>query len=187
MGNYPSYYAYPSTPPLVRVLPNPPRLHWGWVLALHLLTRGLFGAVWLLVQANWVRKVRGSSKAFVWSIVNLAVWPVVIFAGAVIGVATTLLHVDPTESSAMLATFGVLVFLAVLILNLGTIFTLRSELEELPVGLSLGAIMTFFFGPIYFQYHLHTFSFDQVNTTPGYSLGLNAAPLVVPVEQDKSL
>lgn len=39
-------------------------------------------------------------------------------------------------------------------------FSLRSSLERYynsvePVGLSLGPIMTFFFGDIYFQYHLN--------------------------------
>jgi len=45
------------------VMENPPNFHWGWVLGLGILTRGLFSGIWGLVQANWVRKVSNSSKA----------------------------------------------------------------------------------------------------------------------------
>jgi hypothetical protein len=187
MGNYPAHYAYPSSPPVVRVLPPPVRLHWAIVLVLNLVTRGVFGAVWLLVQAYWVKRVRGSSNAFVWSIVHLCAYPVLFFVAIVVGIAMAVLHMDSTASAGIVGTLMILVFFAIVVLYFGTVYTLRSELEELPIGLTLGPIMTFFFGTVYFQYHLQSFSFDQVNTTPGSALGLNAVPVIVPVEQDKSL
>src|SRR6267378_836963 len=52
--------------------PAPPSLHWGVVLLLGILTCGLFGWVWAIVQANWMRKVQPASKALVlWSIAVL--------------------------------------------------------------------------------------------------------------------
>ena len=44
---------------MVRAVPNPPRLHWGWVCLLSFITLGLFGMAWLIVQSCWLRKVRG--------------------------------------------------------------------------------------------------------------------------------
>jgi len=38
-----------------------------------------------------------------------------------------------------------------------TVFTLRSELSQAPIDIPLGGVMTFFFGPIYFQYFLHDY------------------------------
>lgn len=79
-SSYPPYYAYPSAPPLRRVLPQPPRLHWRWVLALSILTLGVFGSVWLFVQANWIRKMReGKSTAF-WVALAYMLWLPVVFA-----------------------------------------------------------------------------------------------------------
>ncbi len=44
-------------------IPMPPTLHWGLVAAFSILTLGIFGLVWRFVQANWVRKIDGKSKA----------------------------------------------------------------------------------------------------------------------------
>ena len=52
MSSYPPFYAYPSAPPVVRAVPDPPRLHWGWVLVLSLVTFGVFGTAWLIVASE---------------------------------------------------------------------------------------------------------------------------------------
>ena len=36
-------------------VPLPPKLHWGWVLLLTIVTAGLFYVIWSFVQAVWVR------------------------------------------------------------------------------------------------------------------------------------
>src|SRR5215831_7101679 len=36
---------------------NPPNFHWVGVLVLAIITRGFFSDIWLIVQANWLRKV----------------------------------------------------------------------------------------------------------------------------------
>jgi hypothetical protein len=38
-----------------------------------------------------------------------------------------------------------------------SIFALQQELEEAIPGMRLSGAMTFFFGPVYFQYHLQRF------------------------------
>jgi len=69
--NYPPQYAYPSAPPVFRGFPAPPRLHWGIVFGLSVITLGIFGMIWMVVQANWVRKVTKNSKPLIWSLVYL--------------------------------------------------------------------------------------------------------------------
>src|SRR5580698_977623 len=80
--NYPPEMAYPSAPPVYRSFPAPPRLHWGIVLALSIVTLGFFGMIWMPVQAHWVKKVTGNSKPFWWCLAYLLSLPF-FFAGAV--------------------------------------------------------------------------------------------------------
>jgi hypothetical protein len=120
--------------------PSPPRLHWGWVLGLDLLTRNLFGGVWLVVQANWVRKVRGKSTAFVLAIVNCCIFPTLILIGFVGGM------MGATEDSSWLNIVIVIGGLGFLVLWFASVFTLRSELSEGPIDIPLSGAMTFFFG-----------------------------------------
>jgi len=44
-------------------LPPPPSLHWALVVLFTILTLGIFGLVWPFIQANWVRRIDGESKA----------------------------------------------------------------------------------------------------------------------------
>jgi hypothetical protein len=116
-------------------LPSPPTLHWAWVLVLSLITGFIFYAVWLFIQARWVRKVRGTSNAYGWSFVYI-LFAVIENAGDLSGHSSDYVH-------------G-----AILILYLVTGFLLKGELEDPEIGLSLSSTMTFFFGAIYFQYFL---------------------------------
>ena len=54
-------------------------------------------------------------------------------------------------------------WLSAIIFRIANLYVLRYELEGKPVSLTLSAIMTFFFGPIYFQYHLRDFQGDVVS------------------------
>lgn len=187
MSSYPPHYAYPSAPPVARVLPDPPRLHWGWVLALNIITRGLFGAVWFVVQANWVRKVRGRSTAFVWSIIHICIFPAIFFMAILTGLAIALMH-QQDAGPPLIGGLMVFCFLSIMVLYTVTAFMLRSELQAEPIGIPLSGVMTFFFGPIYFQYHLRDFTWDMSNPVVGSPLGLTSATPVgaVLIEQDKS-
>jgi hypothetical protein len=148
---------------LQKPMPKAPRLHWGWVLALQLLTRGLFSLAWLIVQANWVRRVNGKSRAFVLSIVNACLFPaffLLIVIEAVLKAGTDVIGIITT------------VFMVIFVVsNLWTTFQLRFELESTPINIPLGGVATFFLGVIYFQYNLHDYDVED-KTVPEGSLGL---------------
>jgi hypothetical protein len=131
--------------------PSPPRLHWGWVLALDILTRSLFGVVWLVVQANWVRKVRGHSTAFVLSIIHMLFYPGLFVMAFIVGM------MGATAGSSLVTAMTVAGSITAIVLWVATVFTLRSELSASPIDIPLGGVMTFFFGSLYFQYFLHDY------------------------------
>jgi preprotein translocase subunit SecY len=155
MSSYPPFYAYPSAPPVVRAAPDPPRLHWGWVLVLSTITFGVFGSVWMIVQANWVRRVRGRSRALPWAIVYASVLPVLFLFAIVIGVLGSLLHLQNVQEIVAMAVNWARI--AMLLLYILSAYLLGNELNEDPIDIPLSNIMIFFFGPVYFQYHLHDY------------------------------
>jgi preprotein translocase subunit SecY len=152
MSSYPPFYAYPSAPTVVRVVPNPPRLHWGIVLVLSIISFGVFGSAWLIVQAAWVRKVRGRSKTLPWAIAYASIIPLYFVFCLALGALGALLHLDNVQS--IFATVTLIVRIALFILWIVTVFTLSGELGAEPIEIPLSGAMTFFFGPLYFQYHL---------------------------------
>lgn len=124
--------------------PLPPSLHWGIVVLLSVLTCGLFGSIWLIVQAIWVKKVQPSST----SVVTLCGSYALLLAAGVLGEF-------PEES---LKTIGLIANLGGLVLSIFAIFSMRSSIEDHfndaeRVGLQLSGMMTFFFNVYYFQYH----------------------------------
>ncbi len=161
------------------VMVPPPRLHWGWVLALNVVTRGLFSLVWMLVQANWTRKVRGRGRAFWFAIAGVCFLPVGFVAFLALGFTVALLHRElPNELIGVMTGVLVLGYLGV---YFGTVYTLRFELESSPIEIPLGAVMTFFFGTIYFQYHLRDYNREDAAFASAHPVGLGlggAAPVV---------
>ena len=141
--------------PIAAVPPSPPRLHWGWLLLLTVVTSGYFGIVWQMVQANWVRRVRGRSTALFLSIGYCAFFLMMFLVGVIFGLMRV-----PEDSVAM-SLFAVTSRLGGFILLLCATYTLRSELQSEPIGLSLGGIMTFFFNVVYFQYFLHDYHLEE--------------------------
>jgi preprotein translocase subunit SecY len=155
MGSYPPFYAYPSAPPVVRAVPDPPRLHWGVVLVLSFITFGVFGSVWLIVQANWVRKVRGHSRTLPWAIAYASALPALFLFAIFMGALGALLHLENVQ--AVIASAVLLVRIAIFVLWIVTIYTLGNELNADPINIPLSGILIFFFGPVYFQYHLYDY------------------------------
>jgi hypothetical protein len=135
------------------VMPTPPRLKWGWVLALDILTLGLFGIAWLIVQANWSRKATGKRAAF---------WLSIAFPGFILLMA----FAGVPNWAIKLPSF---------FLSMAARFVLRDELSEDPINIPLSGVMTFFFAEIYFQYHLSDYKPDGVNVREGSSLGLSSS------------
>ena len=149
-------YAAPSTYPQPSgvAYPDPPNLNWGLELLLGFLTCRIFVVVWNLVIASWANRVEPASKALMWYIIATVLF--VLELGSSWTVIISLSHhVHPHHS-----VLGNLISIAAWVVRLIARFTLRDTLEQHfngpePLGLRLSAVMTFFFGGIYFQYKLN--------------------------------
>jgi hypothetical protein len=137
--------------------PPPPSLHWVIVLLLSILTCGLFGCAWMIVEAIWVKRVQSSSKALLY-----------LCPAFVLSIAAGILGAFPDEN---LQTLGVIPNIGGSVLWIVASFSMKSSIEEHynvaePLGLTprawlpetidawtLSGIMTFFFSVCYFQYH----------------------------------
>lgn len=126
-------------------VPLPPgSLHWGLVLLFMVITLGLFGTIWAFVQANWVRKIDRQSKA----ILLLVIAVVLSITGNVISL---------TGEAPLLA---LAVLLGSVACGISAMFSMRASIVRHynsveMMGLRLSGVMTFFFGILYLQYHLH--------------------------------
>ncbi len=128
--------------------PDPPNLHWALVLLFGVISCGLFISVWDLVQAAWMKKVAPQSKAIYYYSISM---------GLLIALFALSFLAGLNHTSNPLAS---LVQLANLVMILIGRYSLKASLEEHynsaePMGLLLSGVMTFFFGCIYFQYHLN--------------------------------
>jgi GYF domain 2 len=141
-----------ASPPVVQQTvtryPNPPNLAWGLVLLFSIFTCGLFLIAWDIVLAIWVRQVHPASRAVYYY------GAVVFMYLAVIAFAFNAGMHHSKDPTAGLFNIGITV------LSIVARFSMKYSLEEHfnssdPIGLSLSGVMTFFFGSIYFQYHLN--------------------------------
>jgi hypothetical protein len=136
---------YPLPPELQHSAPLPPgKLHWIVLLVGMMVTGGLFGTIWAFVQANWVRKIDQQSKAMVF---------------LAIGVALNLLGQGIILSNEA-PLLGLAVVVGSLVCIYVSLFGMRASMVRYynsvdRIGLKLSGVMTFFFGIVYFQYHLN--------------------------------
>lgn len=150
----------PVPPPGYPVMANgygdPPNLSWGLLLVIAFFTCSLFMYVWNIVIAAWMKRVHPKSNAMYFYIATAVLLVAQAFTGA------GRMHVQPgnvwayTLAHPMGNILGVCAWVSKLIAR----FVLRSDLEEYyntvePIGLRLSPVMTFFFGGLYFQYHLN--------------------------------
>jgi hypothetical protein len=154
-------YAAPGYAPQAgaAAYPDPPNLHWGLVLLIAFFTCSVFMWVWNMILASWMKRVQPNSKA----IFYYAAAAALLFLQIILRPHTAVWIHPGTHVSWQDYGFHPLsgvVGLAAWVVKLIARFTLRSELEEHfntaePIGLSLSGVMTFFFGGLYFQYHLN--------------------------------
>jgi hypothetical protein len=149
--------AFPG-PPLA-AFPDAPNLSWGLVLLFAFFTCTLFMWVWNLVLASWMKRVQPNSKA----VFYYATATVLVFLQIIIGSHTRAVFQPGVHWWITYYTAHPLrniLGLAVWIVRLIARFVMRADLEQHfngpePVGLALSGVMTFFFGGLYFQYHLN--------------------------------
>ena len=132
---------------------DPPTLHWALVMLFTILTLGAFMVVWNLIVSSWLRRVQPNANAFYFYIVH-AVLLLLLFItpGHTHHLFFPGIHIGHNSSNSLLWT---VLWLSKLIAR----FSERASLEEHfngpePLGLTLSPVMTFFFGGLYFQYHL---------------------------------
>jgi hypothetical protein len=119
-------------------------------LALGVISYGAFVPIWLLVQASWVRRATGKSRAFVWALVHLCSLPIFFLVVLVLAfMADSPQFGDTPQRLASAAACAVL-----LGLYAATVFTLRAELQAEPFRLALNGPISFLGGPIYLQARL---------------------------------
>lgn len=154
----PAVQVYPASPAYAAAqgaaTENPPNLHWGLELLLGFFTCGLFVVVWNLVLAAWAKRIEPMSQALMYYIIATAL--IVVNAGSSFGVVIAIAHQQQPHQHIL----GSLVGLAAWVVRLIARFVLRDTLERHyngpePLGLRLSAVMTFFFGGLYFQYKLN--------------------------------
>jgi len=140
----------PQNLPVGTVNP-PPSLHWALVLLFTIFSCGIFGWVWAIIQAVWVRKIRPGNSALFQYIASVSLNYCGYFA---------LLFITLTnhEFHTMEPFFRLVLLIVVWGIRISGNFTIKAALEdyynsEEPIGLQLSGVMTFFFGMLYFQYH----------------------------------
>jgi hypothetical protein len=157
-----------------RLVPQPPRLHWGWLVVLQIVTFSFFGAIWLFVQAIWAKRITGRSTVFVVALIHMCLIPAFFVFVVCLSIGLQFSG-HGNEITAVMNVLTPLVQLMVAGFYFATAFMLRSQLEDFPINIPLSGIMTFFFGPIYFQYHLHDYAvpeavdvFGELPASPTY-------------------
>lgn len=152
----PSAYAAPTTygQPSAVAYPDSPNLNWALELLLGFLTCILFVIAWNLVIAAWAKRVQPASNALMYYIIATVL--MVLNFGGSYGSVLAAMHHQPHQQSLL----GGFIAIATWVIRLIARFTLRDTLEQHyngpePLGLRLSAVMTFFFGGIYFQYKLN--------------------------------
>jgi len=122
----------------------PPGLHWALVLVLSIVTCGIFGWIWMFVQAIYMKKQRPGNTVITLYAVGLAV---VVLGAFCAGVLQEVAHSDTAVAFQLLEFGGGITILV-------GHFKLRDSIEE-AFNIQLSGVMTFFFNTIYFQYHLN--------------------------------
>lgn len=144
-GGAPAMPAWGTPEGMTRAdLPRPPSLHWGLVLLFTVLTLGIFGMVWMFVQANWVRKIDPGSNARLLLGIGLACDVLAIFVGIGSG---------RTSSAALGLEF--LLRVAFLVLFMVAYFSMAGSMRRAMTGsaarLEIGGATLFFFTTWYLQ------------------------------------
>jgi hypothetical protein len=129
--------------------PYPPDLHWLLVLLLAYVTCGIFGYVWMFIEANFVKKIDPASPARMF----FTLYILIPFAAIAI-----LILAQPRDGDTALVLFWVLAsFVAIVLFFLG-VFSMRRSLLHYyntveNIGLRLDPVLTFLFNILYFQHH----------------------------------
>ena len=155
----PAYAAPMAQPGMVGGSPYEaaPNLHWGLVLLFSFLTCGLFMFIWNLVIAAWLKRVQPNATSLYYYAGATVLLVVRVVVAIPHGIRTAMQPgMHATGMTGLLALLGI----AIWVIRLIARYSQRASLEEHynvvePMGLRLDAVMTFFFGGLYFQSKLN--------------------------------
>jgi hypothetical protein len=124
------------------------------MLLLGFFTCSFFVVAWNLVIATWAKRVQPFSKALTYYVIATVL--IIINFGSSYGVVIAIGRHEHPHQSVLSSLIGIAAWVVRLIAR----FTLRDDIERHfngpePLGVRLSAVMTFFFGGIYFQYKLN--------------------------------
>ena len=151
--------------------PDAPNLNWGLVLLFGLLTCTLFMVIWNLVVAAWLRRVQPNATSLFYYLGA----PILMVLQWSTGLSYTLHHIaSPGLHMYIDHPLTGILGLAVWVVRLIARFSQKASLEEHfntvePLGLRLSGVMTFFFGGVYFQYHLNRI--NAIKQAARYGMG----------------
>ncbi|ADW67521.1 DUF4339 domain-containing protein [Granulicella tundricola] len=150
--------------------PDAPNLHWGLVLLFGFLTCSFFMIIWNLVVAAWLKRVQPNATSMMYYIGFVVLTVLQIFFGGFNGFHDAMMMRHSGVHSSFHPVAG-LIGLSAWVVKLIARYSQRASLEEHfngpePVGLRLNPVMTFFFGGVYFQYHLNRI--NQIKTAARY-------------------
>jgi len=153
-----------GTPPARRsAAAAPPSLHWLGLLALSVLSAGLFPLLWAFAQSNWARKISARSRAWFFFLLNtllsLSAF-CLLFASLTAAMSDSSAEPDLVASvNPLLPEVTALLFVGAVFYLLG-IFDIRRSIADYYDSVDAAnskpsAYMTFFFNILYIQYHLN--------------------------------
>jgi hypothetical protein len=156
-GGPPVSYAQPNPVAALAGSPYPdaPNLHWGLVLLFSILTCTIFMWVWNLIVAAWLKRVQPNATSLLYYIGAA----VLLLIQCTVAIPHSM-HAVQSGVHTSYDPIGSLIGLLAWIVKLVARFMQRAALQEHfntvePVGLDLNPVMVFFFGGLYFQYHLN--------------------------------
>ncbi len=102
----------------------------------------------------WMKRVQPNTQALMYYILFAVFW--VLNIGKSVGNTMLMMHNTLPHNSILASLIAIATFVFAIVFR----FSMRSSLEQHfngpePFGLTLSGVMTFFFGGLYFQYHLN--------------------------------
>ena len=161
-----------AAPDARATMPPPPSLHWFVVLLLTMVTGGIFGWIWLFVQASWVGKVDKSSKALVLFILALVSY--------LVAVVVSTNHTPASSMAAGLIFIGAMIVIYVGIFSMAD--AIRRDTARRGLVVHIGGVTVFFLGVFYLQAVMTWLARwkDTGQTEPGPSQGAVWLALILP-------
>jgi len=139
--------------------PMPPDMQWFVVLIIGMLTCGVFLYFWMFKQSSFVARLDPQSDAkkfYTFGVILYFVGFCLVFIGSFILAATG------SESAAIIPMFANLILVGGFVCIIIARFKMRASVHNYytmvePMGINLmdtaGAVLTFFFGELFIQYH----------------------------------